>query len=60
MARRRGLGFLDSPNRLNVALTRARYRLVVVGYRPLFAKGHHRSDDLRALAKTLPTASALN
>ena len=31
MVRTRGLGFIDSPNRLNVALTRAKYQLIVFG-----------------------------
>jgi hypothetical protein len=30
------VGFLNSPNRLNVALTRARYQLVLVGHRAFF------------------------
>ncbi len=45
------IGFLNSPNRLNVALTRARYQLVLVGHRAFFAdpKGC-RSKLLNALA----------
>jgi hypothetical protein len=44
-------GFLDSPNRLNVALTRARYQLVIVGDYDYFSE---RSDteELNQLAKT--------
>lgn len=36
-ARTKGVGFLDSPNRLNVALTRARYQALLVGNRENFA-----------------------
>jgi superfamily I DNA and/or RNA helicase len=43
-------GFLDSPNRLNVAITRARYQLVIVGYADYYAN-RSRSDDLKALTK---------
>jgi superfamily I DNA and/or RNA helicase len=45
------IGFLNSPNRLNVALTRARYQLVLIGHRTFFAdpKGC-RSKLLNALA----------
>ncbi len=31
-----GLGFMDSPNRLNVAITRAKYQMVIVGDRKYF------------------------
>ncbi len=47
-ARTRGVGFLDSPNRLNVALTRARYQLLLVGRRQNFAN-QRRSETLRLL-----------
>jgi hypothetical protein len=42
------VGFLDSPNRLNVALTRARFQVVLVGHRSWFEKC--RSTLLRELA----------
>ncbi len=45
-------GFLDSPNRLNVAVTRARYQLAVVGSHDYF-KNKSRSDELKGLAKSL-------
>lgn len=39
-------GFLNSPNRLNVALTRARYQLVLVGHRSWMASTDCRSELL--------------
>ncbi|MDW7776162.1 MAG: AAA domain-containing protein [Methanosarcinales archaeon] len=42
-------GFLDSPNRLNVAITRARYQLVIVGYLEYFSE--RSTAELKALAK---------
>lgn len=36
--RTKSIGFLDSPNRLNVALTRARYQLMIFGHRRSFQK----------------------
>jgi len=50
----RKVGFLASPNRLNVALTRARYQLVLFGARHYFATDRCSSRILRDLA-TLPT-----
>lgn len=43
-------GFLDNPNRLNVAITRARFQLVIVGDHDYFS-ARSRSDELRGLAK---------
>ncbi|MFQ2513238.1 AAA domain-containing protein [Aeromonas caviae] len=45
-------GFLNSPNRLNVALTRARYQLVLIGHRRWMDSEHCRSDLLRGLASS--------
>ena len=47
------IGFLDSPNRLNVALTRARYQLVIVGKRSYFERRKH--DLLGVLTKRIPS-----
>lgn len=47
--RNSGVGFLDTPNRLNVALTRARYQLVIVGDRFNFLKKQKRSELLQRL-----------
>jgi hypothetical protein len=45
------IGFLNSPNRLNVALTRARYQVVLVGHRAFFADPKRcRSKLLNSLA----------
>ena len=38
LVRTKGIGFLDSPNRLNVALTRARYQLMIYGDRAYFQR----------------------
>jgi hypothetical protein len=53
----RSTNFLESPNRLNVALTRARYQRVLIGFRgdPADKKRrgliHSKGDVLRALAE---------
>ena len=44
------LGFMDSPNRLNVALTRARFQRVIVGGRNYF-KNTKKSELLKELAE---------
>lgn len=51
-ANRHSTSFLESPNRLNVALTRARYQRVIVGNRRGLARS--RSDLLRTLAEHEP------
>lgn len=42
-------GFMDNPNRLNVAITRAKFQLVIIGDHYYFAK-RSRSEDLKKLA----------
>lgn len=49
------VGFLDSPNRLNVAVTRARQQLVVVGDAEYFADCG--VDELQELARRTPQLS---
>lgn len=43
-------GFIDNPNRLNVAITRAKFQLVIIGHYEYFLT-KSQSDDLRELAK---------
>ncbi len=45
-------GFLNSPNRLNVALTRARYQLVLIGHQHWMASERCHSATLQQLGKT--------
>ncbi len=42
-------GFMDNPNRLNVAITRAKFQLVIVGDYEYFTR-RSRSEDLKQLA----------
>ena len=51
--RTQGAGFLNNPNRLNVALTRARYQLVLIGYVENFRR-LKRDIHLKALADEIP------
>lgn len=53
------VGFLNSPNRLNVALTRARYQLVMIGHRNWMASEKCRSEAIRDLARTKHYPSTL-
>ena len=46
-------GHMDSPNRLNVGITRARFLLVVFGHRGYFARNCP-SEELNALAEATP------
>ncbi|MGR5353378.1 C-terminal helicase domain-containing protein [Vibrio sp. DNB22_19_2] len=44
-------GFMDSPNRLNVSITRARYQLVIVGHHEYFSQ-RSRTPELNNLAQS--------
>lgn len=50
-----GIGFLDNPNRLNVALTRARYQLVLFGDRYNFTNPYRSTELLINLANEMKT-----
>jgi hypothetical protein len=53
-ARTKGIGFLDSPNRLNVALTRGRYQTLLIGNQNNFAH-QTRAPLLQHLAQLVAT-----
>jgi len=50
MVRGKTIGFMDNINRLNVALTRAKYQRVIVGDREFF-KNQRGSEELKKLAQ---------
>ncbi len=50
MVRGKSIGFMDNINRLNVALTRAKYQRVIVGDREFFKK-QRGSEELRKLTQ---------
>lgn len=51
--RTRSPGFLNSPNRLNVGITRARFQLVIVGHWPFLARLQHKAPVCAWLAEDL-------
>jgi hypothetical protein len=54
LVRTRRPGFMDVPNRLNVAITRSRFQLVLIGKRSFF-KRQRFSALLKSLAEELPS-----
>ncbi|WP_299020970.1 AAA domain-containing protein [uncultured Photobacterium sp.] len=50
-------GFMDSPNRLNVSITRARYQLVIVGHHEYFSQ-RSRTEELKKLARSCNVSRA--
>ncbi|MFN4243042.1 MAG: AAA domain-containing protein [Tepidisphaerales bacterium] len=48
------IGFLDSPNRINVAVTRARQQLIIFGNYNFFREGKRVPFELKELARMTP------
>ena len=53
MVRTGGLGFLDNTNRLNVAITRAKYQLVIVGNNKVFTRKSYEDTLIYKLASQI-------
>lgn len=53
MVRTGGLGFLDNTNRLNVAITRAKFQLVIVGNNKVFTKKRYEDTLIYKLASQI-------
>ncbi|MCL2219752.1 MAG: DEAD/DEAH box helicase family protein [Chitinispirillia bacterium] len=45
------VGFMDNPNRLNVAITRSKFQLVIIGDHEYFSEKQRSSTELENLAK---------
>jgi superfamily I DNA and/or RNA helicase len=52
MVQTKRVGFMDNPNRLNVAITRAKFQLLVFGKHDYFLNQSD-SDDLKELARNM-------
>lgn len=50
LVRNNNIGFMDNPNRINVAITRAKYQLVLVGNRK-FLSGKKSCEEWRQISK---------
>ncbi|MEX2756780.1 MAG: AAA domain-containing protein [Candidatus Sigynarchaeota archaeon] len=50
MVQNQRVGFMDCPNRLNVALTRAKYLQIIVGDKAFFSSDHNKSWELTEIA----------
>ena len=50
MVQTRRVGFMDNPNRLNVAITRAKFQLVIIGDQKYFSEQND-SEELKLLAQ---------
>jgi len=53
MVQNRRVGFMDNPNRLNVAVTRAKFQLAVFGDNEYFSEKQNNSEELKELSKSM-------
>lgn len=52
--RTRKIGFMDNPNRQNVAITRARYQMLIIGSRCFFGKRQSSTEFQMISEQTMP------